>query len=70
MIVNVTGFTFTPIHDFVPRKQKNDYASGTGIMTNFGDQRYIALENDSRNNNYSGTNENLNYLNNELENNN
>ena len=70
MIVNVTGFTFTPIHDFVPRKQKNDYATGTGIMTNFGDQRYIALENDSRNNNYSGTNENLNYLNNELENNN
>ena len=70
MIVNVTGFTFTPIHDFVPRKQKNDYARGTGIMTNFGDQRYIALENDSRNNNYSGTNENLNYLNNELENNN
>ena len=26
MIVNVSGFQFTPIHDFVPRLQRNGFA--------------------------------------------
>ena len=65
MIVNVTGFTFTPIHDFVPRKQNNDYSGRN--LTRYGRQRYIALENDTKENNYTGGpqpdgNGNLNYL--------
>ena len=67
MIVNVSGFTFTPIHDFVPRKQDNTYLgpkSGkwANFISKYGNQRYIALENESRANNYRGGNGNLNYL--------
>lgn len=63
MIINVTGFQFIPIHDFVPRRQLNSYNnSKNGIndtVSAFGRQRYIALKN-GYNNNYQGTN-NRNY---------
>jgi hypothetical protein len=47
-IIRVTGFNFTPIHRFVPRKQQNLYKSdgagnGSGIINTYGQERYIAL---------------------------
>ena len=63
MMIRVTGFTFIPIHDFVPRRQLNSYANSKNGINNtvsaFGHQRYIALKN-GYNNNYQGTN-NRNY---------
>jgi len=59
MIVKVTGFTFNPIHNFVPSIQRNGFAGGAKFGTNaefassYGSQRYIALANGSSNN-YSG----------------
>jgi hypothetical protein len=52
-IIKVTGFSFTPIHTFVPKLQKNTYTDvypdKNGVLTNtisgFGDERYIALTN-------------------------
>ncbi len=55
MIIKVSGFTFTPIHNFIPEIQKNDYNGAGGFISNYGKQRYIALEN-KFNNNYSGFN--------------
>ena len=58
MIVNVGGFNFIPIHDFVPRVQQNQYKSSTyygadaNYISSYGDQRYIGLTN-GKNNNYS-----------------
>jgi hypothetical protein len=58
-IINVGGFTFKPIHDFVPNVQKNIFAdtnqegSNTqGDLSTFGSERYIALSN-GYNNNYT-----------------
>ena len=61
-MVKVTGFQFTPIHEFAPRLQKNTYngvqAGNEGNIGNtvdsFGDERYIALANGKGNkyNNY------------------
>jgi hypothetical protein len=64
-MIKVTGFTFTPIHTFVPRKQINTYG-GTGVsvgridnvtnpiygdeISSFGTQRYIALSTGDNNN--------------------
>ena len=50
-MVKVTGFNFTPIHNFVPRVQQHGEslpeASETGIDdTNYGKERYISLENE------------------------
>ena len=45
-MIKVTGFSFTPIHTFIPEVQKK----GTGTLGN-GLQRYIALS-DGRHNNY------------------
>lgn len=49
-IIKVTGFSFTPIHTFVPRTQQNDYESkydkdgnSLNAISRFGDERYIAL---------------------------
>ena len=51
-IIKVTGFSFTPIHKFVPKLQKNDYEGVYGdkkgeilesAISKFGDERYIAL---------------------------
>ena len=51
-IINVSGFEFIPIHDFVPNVQKNDFKLGTsegpsveGDLSIFGDERYISLSN-------------------------
>lgn len=37
MICKVTGFSFTPIHKFVPSKQKNDFYDETVIEDAFGE---------------------------------
>ena len=42
-IIKVTGFTFTPIHTFVPRKQTNSYAGVDETTITFGPERFIAL---------------------------
>ena len=60
-MIKVTGFSFTPIHRFVPQLQKNTYSSDAsggvnnnkGPVNGFGSQRYIALE--AVNNNYGPT---------------
>jgi hypothetical protein len=41
-MVKVTGFNFTPIHNFVPRVQQNTL--NTDGTKGYGKQRYIALE--------------------------
>ena len=58
MIINVSGFSFKPIQNFVPNKQKNVYKD-TGVegpnvegeIARFGPERFISLSN-GRNNNY------------------
>ena len=55
MICNVEGFEFTPIHNFVPSIQKNNYGTDEiGNVVTYGPQRYISLSNGSRrmDNNY------------------
>lgn len=47
-IVQVTGFQFIPIHEFVPRVQKNDYEGVDGKISAFGKERYIALSNGAK----------------------
>ena len=53
-IIRVTGFSFTPIHNFVPRKQQltfldtngnTDTNKATGFANEYGAQRFIALAN-------------------------
>jgi len=57
MYVNVTGFNFIPLHNFVPRIQKNTYfgaiteGGGGSYISKFGKERFIALQN-ARGNNY------------------
>ena len=46
-IIEVTGFSFNPIHEFAPRKQKNIFNKG-GTLTEFGKQRFISLRADSK----------------------
>lgn len=41
-MMKVTGFSFTPIHNFIPRKQANAY-NELGNLVSYGDQRFIAL---------------------------
>jgi hypothetical protein len=41
-MMKVTGFSFTPIHNFIPRKQANAYGK-SGDLISYGDQRFIAL---------------------------
>ena len=57
MIMNVTGFEFKPIHNFVPRIQQNNFEgleeSGARFVSAWGKERYIALQN-ARGNNYDG----------------
>ena len=56
-MIKVTGFTFTPIHTFVPRKQVNDYKfkNTNDEVSSFGPERYIALSTGD-NNNYDSLN--------------
>jgi len=58
-LIKVNSFNFTPIHTFVPRKQQNEYGvnsnnKGSGIISLYGDERYISLANGEgpNNNNY------------------
>jgi hypothetical protein len=56
-IIKVTGFQFIPIHNFVPKIQKNEYGPSSGEMKTFGHEHYIALANgvhtdDEKNTNY------------------
>ena len=55
MIIKVTGFTFTPIHNFRPELQNNEYKGAGGFISKYGEQRYIALDN-KYNNNYDDFN--------------
>jgi hypothetical protein len=50
MIIKVSGFTFTPIHNFIPELQNNDYKGAGGFISNYGEQRFIALNNGFNNN--------------------
>lgn len=59
MIINVSGFEFIPIHDFVPRVQDNSFKGSK--LTNFGKQHYINLQGYSGNN-YDGQGQNINYI--------
>ena len=70
MIINVSGFNFKPIHNFVPRVQQNNFANGSwngmeaNFVNEFGPERYLALSNGSRgkDNNYDGGEGSLNYV--------
>ena len=56
MIINVSGFSFIPIHDFVPRVQQNKFQKtnedgiGTGFIGEYGKEHYINLAAASGNN--------------------
>ena len=56
MYVNVTGFNFIPLHNFVPRIQQNTYfgaiteGGGGSYISKFGKERFIALQNAGGNN--------------------
>ena len=60
MIVNVTGFEFIPIHNFVPRVQQNEFAKN-GKLNKYGKQHYINLA-AATGNNYDGQGDNINYI--------
>tara|TARA_R110002012_G_scaffold2539_2_gene12299 strand:- start:6453 stop:8492 length:2040 start_codon:yes stop_codon:yes gene_type:complete len=59
MIINVSGFEFIPIHDFVPRVQHNNFKGSK--LTKFGKQHYINLA-AATGNNYDGQGDNINYI--------
>ena len=49
MIINVSGFQFTPIHDFIPRVQRNSFNGGKlegggRFISDYGKERYINLK--------------------------
>ena len=57
MIINVSGFNFIPIHDFVPKVQQNIFRNitdkdeiGTGFIGEYGKEHYINLAAASGNN--------------------
>ena len=62
-IIRVSGFTFTPIQKFIPRKQELTFSTNavntdgedTGFVQSYGNQQFIALANgpNSENNNYN-----------------
>ena len=63
MIVKVTGFQFTPIHNFVPKVQQNGYGNKSGFVSRYGKEQYVALAAASGNdNNYDGGENNWNYI--------
>ena len=58
-IIRVTGFSFTPIHNFVPRKQQltftnkdttDSVSDDTGFVQSYDNERFIALSNGVSNN--------------------
>jgi hypothetical protein len=45
-IIRVTGFSFTPIQNFIPRLQDNSFGSDAiGFAETYGPERFIALSN-------------------------
>ena len=65
-IIRVTGFSFTPIQNFIPRKQQLRFSTNTttttgddtGFVSSYpGDERFISLANGPNvdNNNYGNT---------------
>jgi len=72
MIIKVTGFNFIPIHDFVPKVQKNTFdgaklEKGGTFVGEYGKEQYIALATQGGLNNYNGGvsakgNEHINYI--------
>jgi len=66
LIINVTGFNFIPIHEFVPRIQQNSFnnSSFDGANANwiesYGRERYLALNN-GKSNNYDVGKNGFNY---------
>ena len=73
MICNVSGFSFIPIHNFVPKVQSNDYdgakvgTRGGKFVSKYGQEQYIALSQTSTDgeslvNNYGGDENNINYI--------
>ena len=67
MIVKVTGFTFNPIHNFLPQVQDNKFTGAkfgdnSKFISKYGNERYIALANEGGVNNYTGGAKNLNYI--------
>ena len=69
MIVKVTGFQFTPIHNFVPKIQSNLYGGNedpkkntTGFISRYGKEKYIGLTTGANVDNYNGLENNLNYI--------
>ena len=64
IMMKVSGFNFKPIHNFVPRLQQNDYdgleVNGSTFVSSWGDERYIALENQFGNN-YDGKGGSITY---------
>lgn len=62
MMVSVSGFKFTPIHNFVPSIQQNDYDGKGGFISKYGNEKYIALKASSGDNYNQNTDKNLNYI--------
>ena len=66
-LVFVSGFTFIPIHDFVPQLQQNTFANGKALegggkfLDKYGPEHYINLAAASGNN-YDGQGDNINYI--------
>ena len=70
MIIKVTGFTFIPIHNFVPKVQQNffplkngpELKGGGTFVGEYGQEQYIGLATTGGKNNYSGGKGNINYV--------
>ena len=70
MIIRVTGFTFIPIHNFIPKVQNNFFPLKSGaklegggtIVGEYGQEQYIGLATTGGKNNYSGGKGNINYV--------
>ena len=69
MIIKVTGFTFIPIHNFVPKVQQNFFPKngeklkgGGTFVGEYGQEQYIGLKTTGGKNNYSGGKGNINYV--------
>ena len=63
MIVKVTGFQFTPIHNFVPKVQQNRYGNKSGFVSRYGKEHYVALAAAGGDiNNYDGGENDWNYI--------
>ena len=62
MMINVSGFKFTPIHNFVPSIQQNNYDGKGGFISKYGNEKYLALKASSGDNYNVNNSVNLNYI--------